>query len=229
VSRDAGTVAESGPGATGRLALAEVRVVPLLERALKAMGGLDAFEGIRDASSLVEGTLYPGATPVQTSIRVIAPHYIRQDLETPSGKSSVYTDGTSGWTSNTSGVSTLSTKQINDILLYSDVVLAAKQDLSLAVTTISDDAIQIVTGDGQTITVQFDRANGLPRVITHPYSRSGFPLTASTILSDWREVNGVTMAFKHITEVGGQKIREDVVRDVRFNSGLTVAELSRKP
>ena len=48
-------------------------------------------------------------------------------------------------------------------------------------------------------------------------------------LSDWRETGGLKMPFKISMQQNGRKLGEATVSEYRFNTGLQVEDLNKKP
>ena len=223
-ARQLSPLAVAATGSVQPLMPAPGRVIPLLDRALGELGGEP-----RDSYVVGESLTYPGGAEARVSTRVIYPRYIRRDEVLSSGSTSTYTDGTSGWQSTRTGTAALSTKQVYDLLLYSNVLHSAKYDASLSLRSVTTDTIYLQTTDGQEISIRFDNATGLPSAITHPFWRNGIAYNAITTFSDWRTVSGLKVAYLLVTSINGEKWREDRTLGVSVNTGLRIADISQPP
>lgn len=203
-----------------------VRNVPALDKAIQAEGETAAIDRIRDQVVITQVTLYPSNSSFRATTRFVLPSYIREDSDPPSGRESTFTDGSNGWSLSPSGMKALTTAQIKNVLFYTDMIRRAKEDLSLEVVPLPDNAVQIKAPDGQINTLRFDNVSGLIESVTHPYFRNGQTEQAITTFSDWREIEGNKIAFHRVTSVNGQKIREDTIVDYRVNTGLRVVDLN---
>ena len=208
----------------------------LLQRAQQAMGGADKLAAIKDVTHTLELALEPAAGGFkmkQTSL-YIAPDQIRQEQEAPFGKILVYSDGKSGWLSTPQGVQPLPAevlKQTRGVAFRQPTALMlSDRDATRVVNAVADNTVEISTADGQSVRVDFDPATGLParELYTEPGS-TGAPAQTTDIFSDWRDVAGIKMPFHAIQQENGAKMLEMMVSEYKFNSGLTAAELSKRP
>jgi hypothetical protein len=97
------------------------------------------------------------------------------------------------------------------------------------VNAISADTVEISSAEGGSVQVRFDPATGLPAGESYPVTGTGGPTRAQDTFSDWRDAGGLKMPYKIATEVKGAVQRETVLVEYKFNTGLTVEDLSRKP
>ena len=94
-----------------------------------------------------------------------------------------------------------------------------------------ENAVEVAAANGGLkVTVEFDPATGLParETYTEP-GQNGAPAETADIFSDWREVAGIKLPFKAIQLENGMKMLEVTVSEYKINSGLTAAELSKRP
>jgi hypothetical protein len=204
----------------------------LIDRALNAVGGLQAIAGIKDSTTVVDAVLYPAMTRIRILTTFVAPGYIRQESQLPNGTSVLYTDGQSGWISMPQqGVNPLTSKQILDLTFYDlGKLVRANVFPSWTVFGISQDMVQVSSGTGQSATLQCDERTGLPlRMLYQVPGQSGELIDAETTLSDWRQVDGFTVPFRATTMANGKKGRQQVTLEVKFNTGIDAALLSRRP
>jgi zinc protease len=208
----------------------------LLQKAQLAMGGAEKLAAVKDATHTLELALEPaaGGFKVKQVSMYLAPGQLRQEQELPFGKVIVYSDGKTGWLSTPQGVQSMPAevlKQVQGAIFREPTALMlSDRDASRTVNAVGDDAIEISTVDGLRVRIEFDPATGLPgrELYTEP-GQNGAPAQTTDIFSDWREVAGIKLPFKEIQQENGMKMLEMTVSEHKFNSGLTAAELSKRP
>ncbi len=90
-------------------------------------------------------------------------------------------------------------------------------------------AVEIADGASK-VRVEFDAATGLPsKQIYSETDMRGAPSEVKETFSDWRDVGGVKLPFKVQIEQGGKPQGVVTVSDIKINTGLDPAELSKKP
>jgi zinc protease len=207
-----------------------------LARAQKSVGGMDKLAAIKDFTQTVEFTLVPaaGGLHVQLRDRWIGPDYFRQDSEVPSGKISAYYDGKQGWISTPQGDGPLTGAQLGQVQgdlfrLYFRLLLS---DRIPGRTVIASDTrdVEISMANGEAAHVTFDSATGLPQRVSYQAVHvTGPPMEVEDAFSDFRDVDGIKVPFKIVIIQGGEKFADVSVKEVKFNSGLKLADLEQKP
>jgi zinc protease len=208
----------------------------LLQKAQLAMGGAEKLAAVKDATHTLELALEPaaGGFKVKQVSMYLAPGQLRQEQELPFGKVIVYSDGKTGWLSTPQGVQSMPAEVLRQvqgaIFREPTALMLSDRDASRTVNAVGDDAIEISTVDGLRVRIEFDPATGLPgrELYTEP-GQNGAPAQTTDIFSDWREVAGIKLPFKEIQQENGVKMLEMTVSEHKFNSGLTAAELSKRP
>jgi len=208
----------------------------LLQKAQLAMGGAEKLAAVKDATHTLELALEPaaGGFKVKQVSMYLAPGQLRQEQELPFGKVIVYSDGKTGWLSTPQGVQSMPAevlKQVQGAIFREPTALMlSDRDASRTVNAVGDDAIEISTVDGLRVRIEFDPATSLPgrELYTEP-GQNGAPAQTTDIFSDWREVAGIKLPFKEIQQENGMKMLEMTVSEHKFNSGLTAAEVSKRP
>lgn len=102
-------------------------------------------------------------------------------------------------------------------------VLIANRDPSRRLNAVADQILEISGAGGQTVRVQFDSLTP---------SREFYQDEAGSMeetLADWRASGSLKMPFKWTLSLNGRPVSESTVLDYRFNTGLNLDELSRKP
>ena len=208
----------------------------LLVRAQQAMGGADKLAAVKDATLVAEAALEaaPGVK-VKLVNMYLAPGQIRQEQELPFGKVITYSDGKTGWLSTPQGVQAMPAEILKqaqgEIFREPYTSLLSDRDSSRIVNAVAENAVEISTADGgMRVKFEFDPASGLParQVYTDP-GQGGGPVETTETFSDWREVSGIKLPFKVIQLENGMKTAEITVSEFKINTGLTAAELSKRP
>jgi zinc protease len=203
----------------------------LLERARQAMGGTEKLAAIKDRAQTAEVTMQ--GIKIKGQSRFIAPAYIREDQEYPFGKVIVFTDGKSGWMQTPQGNTAMPAPLLKQAQseMFRDLLHAilADRDPSVQVNAISGDTVEISSADGHNIKLRFDPSTGLPASEFYQETGPGGVTQMEDVFSDWRDAGGLKMPFKVATQQNGAAMRESVYTEFKFNTGLKVEDLSRKP
>jgi zinc protease len=204
----------------------------LLQRVQQALGGADKLAAVKDLMYHGEaGIETPGATmKVKQTNSYLAPSSLRQDIELPFAKQSVYSDGTTGWLSTPQGMMGMTPavqKQVHgEVFRQIPPLVMSDRDADRTVNYVGEGTIEITSKDGESVRMEVDEKTGLPSKIIYQGSQQG-PVEQS--YSDWREVNGIRLPFQWIIMQGGKKFASVTVADYKVNSGLTKEEISKKP
>ncbi|HYL75348.1 MAG TPA: insulinase family protein [Bryobacteraceae bacterium] len=205
----------------------------LLQRVQAALGGADKLAAVKDlvyhAQVAVET---PGAVmKVKQTNSYLAPSSLRQDIELPFGKQSVYSDGTTGWIASIQGMMGVSPAVLRQVRgeVFRQMVRLAVSDRQEGVTVslAGPGAVEISSKDGESARLEVDEKTGLPLKITYP--QEGGQGTVVQEYSDWRDVGGMKMPFHWEITQGGKKFATVTVDDYKVNSGLTPEVLGKKP
>jgi zinc protease len=207
----------------------------ILERAQQAMGGADGLAAIKDVRVTRDMNMTAGGMKIQQESLLLAPNYLRQEQMLPFGKMTAYSDGKSGWLAMPpQGVLPMPMEVLKQAqgFLFRDLpgLMLSTGDASRKVNLVAENTVEITAADGQSVRVEFDPSTGLPARET--YSAPGIGGAGAAIvetLYDWRETGGLKMPFKSRLEQNGQKAAEATVVEYKFNTGLKVEELSKRP
>jgi zinc protease len=209
----------------------------LLARAQQAAGGPDKLEAVKDATESADLKLAApnaGGMVIHETIRWIAPTHYRQATELPSGKIEIYSDGQTGWISTPRGSGALTgpfLKQAQgDLFRQYFRLLLSDRLAGRTVSAIDDNTVEISDEGGEVARVAFDPATGLPHSIRYESTAvQGPPAAVEEILSDFRDTGGVKVPYHVVIMQGGSKFADMSVAKFQVNSGLTVAELEKRP
>ncbi|MGD1090488.1 MAG: pitrilysin family protein [Bryobacteraceae bacterium] len=230
----------SSSGAAKSDAASVARGRDLLQRAQKAVGGTDKIASVKDSIQVLEMTMnggpagMPGGMKVKQQNQFIPPAYFRQDQQLPFGKIVAYSDGKSGWLNTPRGTTDMPAavlKQAQDEVFRNFFhLILADRDSSVTVSAAGKDTVEISSAGGESVKVEFDESTGLP--LREIYRQAGIgapPADVEESFTDWREVDGVKVPFKLTIQQGGKQMAEAVVEEYKFNTGLKVEDLSKKP
>ena len=203
----------------------------LLRRAQQAMGGADKIAAVKDFTESTEMAMSPaaGGMKMKQQIRWAAPSSFRQDQVLPFATIVAYSDGKSGWLSMPQGMMPMNAQVLKqaqgEIFREWTTLIMSDRDSSRAVRAMEANAVEI-SGGGESVTVDFDNATGLPAHET--YQQPGMGEVKETF-SDWREVSGIKLPFKVLMEQGEKKLGEVTISEIKLNSGITPEDLSKRP
>ncbi len=209
----------------------------LLAKMQQSIGGSDKLAAIKDSSQSLEMSMDPsaGGLKLKQTVRFLAPSHYRQDQELPFGKVIAYTNGTTGW---------LSSPMQGMMMMPPDILKQAQgelfrrlvglvlsdRDSSRTVSAVDDHTVEIDANDGQSVRVEMDPATGLPAKASYQAPGVGGAMVeVAQIYSDWRDASGFKMPYKAETQQAGKKVSDITVTDYKFNTGLTEAEISKRP
>jgi zinc protease len=209
----------------------------LLARVQQALGGADKIASIKDSVQTLEVAMDPvaGGLKVKQTVRFVSPNHYRQDQELPFGKIIAYTDGAGGWLSNPmQGISPMAPDVLKqaqgEMFRRLTGLVLSDRDASRTVSAVDDHTIEIGTSDGQSVRIEIDPSTGLPAKESYQAPAIGGASTEiAQTFADWRETSGLKMPFKAEMLQGGKKIADVTVTDYKFNTGLTEAEIGKRP
>ena len=206
----------------------------LLHKMQAALGGVDKLAAVKDAQYEAEVSIQTGAGSMKAKQRnaFIRPSIMRQDVELPFGKQAVYLGDGAGWLASPQGVQDhlpeAVVKQMQGEQFRHIISLAlSDRDPGRTVTAIGPNKIEISDKQGNSAQLELDPA-GLPVKLSYEGE-----LAASSHIeesySDWRDTAGLKLPYQVVIFQGGKKFAEAKILTYKMNSGLTVADLSKKP
>jgi outer membrane lipoprotein-sorting protein len=204
----------------------------LLQRVQSALGGADKLAAIKDFQYQANVEVQtPGAVmKVKQTNTFLAPSSLRQDIELPFGKQSVYSDGSTGWMAGFQGMQALPPQVVKQVRgeLFRQIALLAlsDRDPNRMVNYSGEGALEISSKEGDTVRLEVDEKTGMPLKTSYQESGKG---SVSQFFADWRDVNGVRLPFEWTTMQGDQKFATVKIDNYKINSGLTTEALSKKP
>jgi outer membrane lipoprotein-sorting protein len=153
---------------------------------------------------------------------------MRQDIELPIGKQSVYSDGQAGWLAGMQGMQALPAavvKQVRGEVFRQILLLSmSDRDANRTVNYAGPGTLEISSKEGESARLDVDEKTGMPLKVTYTEGQ-----TVTQVFSDWREVGGVRLPYKWSVMQGERKFATVTIEDYKINSGLTPEILSKKP
>jgi zinc protease len=210
----------------------------LVARAIAAKGGLERLRGIRTLVSRADMTVDSGGGtttfPVSTSIQY--PDRFRTDAMTPGGRLVQVFDRGACWVRDEKGVTDAPEPVAAELrahvqrdLLRILLGLADSELRAARVADVEDEgrmlpAIEVSDGGASLVTLVFDPASAL--VVRQRYATGWSPQVEESF-SDYRDVDGVKIAFRSVRRGAGLPTVSRVVRSIRYNVPVDPALFTR--
>ena len=202
----------------------------LLQKAQEAAGGADKLAAVNDWMQVADVQIDPsvGGMKMKQVNRWLAPTNFRQEVEAPFGKLSSYTNGTSGWVKGPQGEGALVGPMLKQAQgeIYRNYfrLLISDRDSNRTVNLAGAGLLNISDKSGNTVRVVVDENTGLLSKMSY----AGPQGTIEETFSDFRDVAGVKVPYKISVTQGGRKFAEAVILDLKVNTGVTVADMSKR-
>ena len=202
----------------------------LLKKLQAALGGEAKLAAVKDVQAVAEVAIQTGGAAMKATQRnsLLLPSMLRQDTELPFGKQSVFFDGTAGWMANAQGSQPLPPpviKQVQGELFRQWSSLASGGN---TVSAVDANTIEIADAHGNQVRLQVDTA-GKPVKLFYEGEGMAGPSNIEETFADWRDVDGMSVPFQITILQGGKKFADVKVQQYKVNSGLSAAQLSKKP
>jgi outer membrane lipoprotein-sorting protein len=203
---------------------------PLLDRVRQALGGADKLASIKDIDYTADVDLQsPGGSAMKGKQHnvFLLPSSMRQDLDLPVAKHTVFSDGASGWLAAPQGSRPMSPPEVKQVqgetfhMLYR---LVGGEQVNL----VADNTLEL--SDGQnTARLLVNPETGIPIKVMYESAGMTGPTQVEETFSGWKDVNGIKVSFERTVTQGGAKFADVHVRNFKFNTGVTPEQLSKKP
>lgn len=209
----------------------------LLQRVQQALGGADKLAAVKDVQYTADVNVQtPGGAAMKAKQKnsYVRPSTLRQDIELPFGKQSVYSNGTSGWMAAPQGQQALPPPVLKQVQgeMFRELLglILSDRNPDRTVNYAGDATLEISDKSGESARLQVDENTGVPLKISYQgAAMGGPPQPVEETYSDWRDVSGIRLPFKWTILQAGKKFADVTVQEYKINSGLTDQELSKKP
>jgi zinc protease len=204
----------------------------LLGRVQQALGGAEKLAAVKDLQYQANVEMQtPGAVmKVKQTNTFLAPASLRQDLELPFGKQSVYSDGNAGWMAGFQGMQALPPQAVKqaraEVFRQIALIVMSDRDPNRTVNYAGQGTLEISSKDGESVRLEVDEKTGMPAKTSYQEAGQGI---ISQIFSDWRNVDGIRLPFEWTTTRDDKKFATVKIDSYKINSGLTPEVLSKKP
>jgi zinc protease len=212
-------------------AASQSRAKQLLDRVRQAMGGAEKLASIKDVDYTADVDLQsPGGGAAMKGTQhntYLLPSSMRQELNLPIAKHTIYSDGTSGWLASPQGNRAMSLPEMQQVqgetfrMLYH---LLTIPDANL----VADDTLEFSDGKNAARLV-VDPKTSLPLKLTYEAAGMSGPAQVEETFSAWKDVNGIKVPFERTVTQAGAKFADVHVREFKFNTGVTPEQLGKKP
>lgn len=222
-----------------QLGAAAESVESLVARAIAAKGGLDKLRSIRtvtaSAEMSVDGLVRRMTFPMTTSIRY--PDRFRTDAMTPAGRLVQVLNGDDYWVQDSRGAreappavaAEIRANRERDVILLliglSDARFTATRSADVVDGGRSFPALEIVGKEKRPVTLVLDPETALVRKLRYTLGAEAQAMEEE--FSDYRDVDGVKVAFKGIVRGPGMPTIERSVRSVRYNGPVDPSLFAR--
>lgn len=208
----------------------------LLLRVQQSLGGSDKLAAIKDVQYQAEVEVQsPGgpAMKVKQTNSYLFPATMRQEIELPFGKQSIYSNGSSGWLAGMQGVRDLPPAVLGQVRgeVFRQILglTLSNRDADRTVSYSGDGVLDIASKTGERAQLQVDEKTGVPVKLSYQEASAGGPESVEQLYSDWRDVGGLRLPFQWTVLQGGKKFAEVKIQDYKLNSGLSEETLGKKP
>lgn len=201
----------------------------LLDQVREALGG-EKLASIKDVDYTADVDIAsPAGTMKGTQHNIfLLPSSLRQEVNLPFAKQTVYSDGRSGWIVAPQGTQAMPPPVLKQVqgetfrLLYR---LVGSDKAAYA----AENTVELSDGQGNRVRMVVDPKTGLPLKLSYETAGMNGPAQVEETFSAWRDVNGIKVPFERTVTQDGKKFIDVHVRDYKINTGVTPEQLSKKP
>ncbi|MCC6588621.1 MAG: insulinase family protein [Bryobacterales bacterium] len=207
-----------------------------LERIQAAMGGTDRLKAVKDFMMASEGSYWRGrsTTSIKQTDWWMAPGVFRQHQAIPIGEVTAFYDGAIGWLGRERFIAAMPPNTLRQVrteifqLLFTLVQSNHMPDRT--VCSLGANIVQVTDDKGQGVRLYINEKTALPsRVAYLSVQPGGESIMVEQTYEDWREYDGIKMPTTYRIRHNGHKFTDMRVTALKFNSGLKVKDLERKP
>ncbi|MBK7927938.1 MAG: insulinase family protein [Bryobacterales bacterium] len=213
------------------------RALEILAQAATAMGGAERLDAISDAVWDYEATLTRASPPVviKQHNSWLQPRLYRQEQSSPAGSAISFYDGSLGWIHANRALQNLAPliaqQYRNEVIRLLFRLVRAERLEGYQLFHAGPALAVIRSPENYAVELALDFDTHLPERIRFLEQRpnDGGLVRVEERLSDYKVSDGVLMPHRIAVIQNGQQFAEFVMTSIRFNTGLTEEEISRKP
>jgi len=207
----------------------------LIDQAVAAMGGLAKLQSIKDISlkGKLKLTLPQGAFDATTEEVILYPDRYKMVMTLPMMAITQVLDGSAGWMAQGAQVMDLPAQMVPELAKSIPTsgggigLLVAAATGKADVNAVSDDTV-LWTSGGFEVKVTFDKATHLPAKLAYKAQGMTGPAETESSLSDYKDVEGIKIAYTSLIMQNGQKMGEGALTEVKLNPGVAPESFKRK-
>jgi outer membrane lipoprotein-sorting protein len=206
----------------------------LIDRAIAAKGGLERLRAIKSITAVTQARMTSPEGQIQAESTTYLQYPNRMRVETKMAEAVIVQtfDGSRAWVKDRMGTHEVPERMIRDLdaTFKRDTVAAllAAHDGTLRARLLPDTkdgagkvrrALELTALDVEPFVLNIDPDTGLVVRQTYVAGGPGSPLVEE-VFGDYREVEGVQIAFTAVVSQGGQQVLERRVTSIRINAPL---------
>jgi zinc protease len=208
----------------------------MLARMQEAMGGRAKLEAIRDISVVQEGTTLLGERieNIKLTERWMHGGVYRQDQDYGGLNQVVFYNGKIAWIGRKGVVAPLPPGAValvrTELFRLPFRLALSDKDPERQVADLGGNVLQITEGDAHGVRIYLDASTWLPqRLLYRVTLGEGASMAVEETLSDWKDFGGIKWPGKIATRKNGRRADDMTVSEAKFNTGLTAADMEKKP
>ncbi len=201
----------------------------------RKVGGADKLAAIKDLTEQVNVQMNGpgGAMKIQQTQMWLLPQAMRTQMVMPQGTITIYSDGASGFIATPQGaipIPAAEQQQLRgEFFRFYPTLLLSDRVPGRVVNRVADDTLEITDGKSDAVRVTVDPKTGLIAKYSYREAGQGGPVTTEETVGAYSAAAGVQFPQKLTVMHNGEKFADVTVEQVKVNTGITAAELSKKP
>jgi len=218
-----------------------VRAKALLDRVIAAKGGLDRLRALKTIKAVTKATATTPGGPVEvdTTTYIQYPNHVHVDMKLPEGTQVQVFDGQHAWVRDPAGIHDIPEQGVRamEATLRRDIIsaLLAAHDGTLQARAMPDakdesgavhHALELSAAGADPFILYIDPTTNLIAKETYVAAGPQQPLIEE-VYSDYRDVDGIQVAFDAVIRQGGRRVVERRVTAFTINTQLDPALFKR--
>ena len=207
----------------------------LIDQAITAMGGLAKLQSIKDISmkGKLHLTVAQGSFDATTEETILYPDRYKMVMTLPMMALTQALDGATGWMAQGPQVMDLPPNMTPELAKSIPTsasglgLLVAAATGKAEVNSVSDDTILWKSGEFE-VKVTFDKTSHLPVKLAFKSLSPTGPADTENTYSDYKDVDGLKLAYTSLITQNGQKMGEGTLTEVKLNPGVAPDSFKKK-